>query len=212
MYLGECRELGIPILPPDINTSQLAFTVEQDGRPLRPRARSRTSARARSCRCSASRKELGRDRFAVHAVRAGRPAAREQAAARKPGQGRRVRLARADGHDPRRGARGCSRRSTGRSSTAAGTSATATRGRTQLFGGGDDGDEPGGRFRCPMRRRGPRRSSSRSRRSARPLHERPSARALQRGAEGVRRAARRRSHAARSPTSGSAASSAACAR
>jgi DNA polymerase-3 subunit alpha len=28
MYLGECRELGIPILPPDINTSQLAFTVE----------------------------------------------------------------------------------------------------------------------------------------------------------------------------------------
>jgi len=29
MYLGECRELGIPILPPDINTSQLAFTVER---------------------------------------------------------------------------------------------------------------------------------------------------------------------------------------
>jgi DNA polymerase III subunit alpha len=31
MYLGECRDLGIPILPPDINTSQLAFTVEKDG-------------------------------------------------------------------------------------------------------------------------------------------------------------------------------------
>src|SRR4029077_15306528 len=29
MYLGECRALGIPILPPDINTSQLAFTVEK---------------------------------------------------------------------------------------------------------------------------------------------------------------------------------------
>jgi DNA polymerase-3 subunit alpha len=29
MYLGECRELGIPILAPDINTSQLAFTVER---------------------------------------------------------------------------------------------------------------------------------------------------------------------------------------
>src|SRR4051812_15676683 len=28
MYLGECRDLGIPILPPDINTSQLAFAVE----------------------------------------------------------------------------------------------------------------------------------------------------------------------------------------
>jgi DNA polymerase-3 subunit alpha len=31
MYLGECRDLGIPILPPDINTSQLAFTVEKTG-------------------------------------------------------------------------------------------------------------------------------------------------------------------------------------
>jgi DNA polymerase-3 subunit alpha len=31
MYLGECRELGIPILPPDINKSQLAFTVEKEG-------------------------------------------------------------------------------------------------------------------------------------------------------------------------------------
>jgi DNA polymerase-3 subunit alpha len=28
MYLGECRDLGIPILAPDINASQLAFTVE----------------------------------------------------------------------------------------------------------------------------------------------------------------------------------------
>ncbi|HEX5478380.1 MAG TPA: DNA polymerase III subunit alpha [Dehalococcoidia bacterium] len=28
MYLGECRDLGIPILPPDINQSQLRFTVE----------------------------------------------------------------------------------------------------------------------------------------------------------------------------------------
>ncbi len=27
MYLGECRELGVGILPPDINDSQLAFTV-----------------------------------------------------------------------------------------------------------------------------------------------------------------------------------------
>jgi DNA polymerase-3 subunit alpha len=29
MYLGECRDLGITILPPDINRSQLAFTVEK---------------------------------------------------------------------------------------------------------------------------------------------------------------------------------------
>jgi len=31
MYLSECRELGIPILPPEVNASQLAFTVEAAG-------------------------------------------------------------------------------------------------------------------------------------------------------------------------------------
>jgi DNA polymerase-3 subunit alpha len=31
MYLGECRELGIPILPPDVNASELRFTVTRDG-------------------------------------------------------------------------------------------------------------------------------------------------------------------------------------
>jgi DNA polymerase-3 subunit alpha len=31
MYLGECRDLGIPILQPDINTSELRFTVEKTG-------------------------------------------------------------------------------------------------------------------------------------------------------------------------------------
>jgi DNA polymerase-3 subunit alpha len=31
MYLGECRELGIPILAPDINSCELAFTVAREG-------------------------------------------------------------------------------------------------------------------------------------------------------------------------------------
>src|SRR6476659_9916802 len=31
MYLGECRDLGVPILPPDINSSELAFTVGPEG-------------------------------------------------------------------------------------------------------------------------------------------------------------------------------------
>ena len=31
MYLGECRELGVPILPPDVNSSELRFTVTRDG-------------------------------------------------------------------------------------------------------------------------------------------------------------------------------------
>src|SRR5687767_8242252 len=31
MYLGECRDLGIPILQPDVNCSELPFTVAKDG-------------------------------------------------------------------------------------------------------------------------------------------------------------------------------------
>jgi len=31
LYLAECRELGVPVLPPDINASRLAFIVEPDG-------------------------------------------------------------------------------------------------------------------------------------------------------------------------------------
>ena len=31
MYLGECRELGVPVLPPDINASALYFTVTDAG-------------------------------------------------------------------------------------------------------------------------------------------------------------------------------------
>ena len=30
LYLGECRDRGIPVLPPDINESQLRFTVEPE--------------------------------------------------------------------------------------------------------------------------------------------------------------------------------------
>ena len=35
LYLGECRDRGIPVLPPDVNESQLAFTVTAGGCPLR---------------------------------------------------------------------------------------------------------------------------------------------------------------------------------
>jgi DNA polymerase III subunit alpha len=31
LYLGECRDRGVPVLPPDINDSQLRFTVEPKG-------------------------------------------------------------------------------------------------------------------------------------------------------------------------------------
>jgi DNA polymerase-3 subunit alpha len=31
LYLDECRELGVPVLPPDINRSELAFVVQPEG-------------------------------------------------------------------------------------------------------------------------------------------------------------------------------------
>jgi DNA polymerase III subunit alpha len=31
MYLGECREMGVKVLPPDVNSSELAFTVTPEG-------------------------------------------------------------------------------------------------------------------------------------------------------------------------------------
>ena len=31
LYLGECRDMGIPILPPDVNTSEMAFKVSPGG-------------------------------------------------------------------------------------------------------------------------------------------------------------------------------------
>jgi len=31
MYLGECRDRGIPVLPPDVNSSELRFTVTPEG-------------------------------------------------------------------------------------------------------------------------------------------------------------------------------------
>ena len=65
LYLAECRELGVPVLPPDINASQLAVhraarrravrTGRRQGRrrrrdPVDPRdARRRSAARSRRC-------------------------------------------------------------------------------------------------------------------------------------------------------------------
>ena len=46
LYLGECRERGIPVLPPDVNESELRFTVTPDGRALRAH---RGQERGRAC-------------------------------------------------------------------------------------------------------------------------------------------------------------------
>ena len=39
LYLAECRELGVPVLPPDINASQLAVRRRAGRRAVRPRRR-----------------------------------------------------------------------------------------------------------------------------------------------------------------------------
>ena len=124
MYLGECRDLGIPILAPDINSSQLAFTVERDGVRFGLGAVKNVGEGAILSMLVGSRRARA-DRFPVRAVRAHRSAARQQAAAREPRQGGRVRLARPAADDPLAARPRCSRRSIARSSTADGISATA---------------------------------------------------------------------------------------
>ena len=94
MYLGECRDRGIPVLPPDMNESQLRFTVEAgEGGALRPhgdqeRRRRRHRVAARGAR------QAGTDHVAARALRGSRPAPRQQARLREPGEGRGVRRAR----------------------------------------------------------------------------------------------------------------------
>ena len=96
MYLAECRERGVPVLPPDINASQLNFSVEQGRgrRALRPDGASRGWAKARSTRSSTARDAAGRaDPVAARAVRDPRPAPRQQARVRGAGEVGRVRFA-----------------------------------------------------------------------------------------------------------------------
>ena len=102
VYLQECRDRGIPVLPPDINKSQLAFTVTPGGRALRPdggeeRRRRRDRVDSRRAR------RAGEDYVAARALRRARSAARQQARAREPGEGGRVRLVRDREGKPRVG-------------------------------------------------------------------------------------------------------------
>ena len=54
MFVGECKRMGIPILPPDMNKSGLKFTPEAsrrtEWRSVTAWPRSKTSAKSR-CRC-----------------------------------------------------------------------------------------------------------------------------------------------------------------
>ena len=163
MYLGECRDLGVPILAARHQHEPAGVHGRDGRRPLRPvrgqeRRRGRDPVDAR--RAQGARPH----RLALHALRARRPAAGQQAAARKPGQGRRVRLAAPDGrHVAARRARlfaavdkaieHGSRQQRDRDKGQSSASSAAA----------DDG-AAGATSRCPTPRRGPRPSSSPSRR------------------------------------------------
>ena len=164
MYLGECRELGVPILPPDINSSELAFRSSTDGVRFGLGAVKNVGEGAVLSMLGV-RKELGPHRFALHALRARRSAAREQARAREPGQGRRARRARA-GSDPPSVRRARLFAAVDRALEHGGRhQRDREKGQKQLFGGvADEPETPIAACRCPTRRRGPRASSSPARR------------------------------------------------
>ena len=89
-YVNACHEMGIEVLPPDVNESAGRLRCRRDEDPLRPergqeRRRVRVPRDRRGARGRAVHVDLG-----VH--RARRPAGREQARARVAGQVRRARL------------------------------------------------------------------------------------------------------------------------
>ena len=215
MYLGECRDLGVPDpARPTSTPASWRSPVENGRRALRPRAPSRTSARARSSRCSRVRKELGR----IDSLYTLCEQVDQRLVNKRPleslVEGRRVRLARAAaGAVPSRRARLFAAVDKAIEHGSRHQRDRRTRATSQLLRRAATRARDRRAIPLPGRRAVDRDAAARVREgSARPLHERPSARALHRGAEDLRRAAHRASSPARSPTSGSAASSAACAR
>ncbi len=99
MYLGECRERGVPVLPPDINAQRAGVHGRAPTACGSASAPSRTSARARSLSMLAVAQAARPHRLALRALRGPRPAPRQQARAREPGQGRRARRAATPGAD-----------------------------------------------------------------------------------------------------------------
>ena len=194
LYLAECRELGVPMLPPDINASELQFVVQPDGVRFGLGAVKGAGEGAILSILETRRTLGGRDHVAVRARRTRRPSAGEQEGARSAGQGRRVRFARAGGAPsylawrPRllagldrildHGSRHQKDRD---------------QGQELLFGGDDRTRHSRGRRRraAGCARLDGDRSAGVREGSARPVHERPSAPALRRRAGRDRRAAAR---------------------
>ena len=193
LYLGECRDRGIPVCRRTSTRASCASRSTPEGVRfgLRP---SRTSARARSCRCSTSASEPGRI-DSLHALcEDARSAARQQARAREPGQGGRARLAgSAPGVRPplARGAPALRRRRRRHRARQPHRSATRSSGRPSCSAAATtaaaEPDHPAAGRAALDRDRAARLREG----SARPLSERPSARSLRR--RPARRSARARS-------------------
>ena len=102
MYLAEARERGITVLPPDINQSQLPFSVEKREDGSRPVRFGLTAIKglgegAINVDPRVARAARRADPVAARAVRDSRPAPRQQARVRSAGEGRGVRFARDSG-------------------------------------------------------------------------------------------------------------------
>ena len=66
MYLAECRERNIPVLPPDINQSQLAFTVTSGRRAIRPHGGQERRRRRNCLHPRRARRSGQRSRRCIH--------------------------------------------------------------------------------------------------------------------------------------------------
>ena len=132
-FVNRCEEMGIEVLPPDVNSSDHGFVVSRQVDPLRARrGQERRPRRGRGDpRGAGARRPV---RLDLGLLRAGRRPRRQQAGDRVPGQVRRARLDRGDAAGDARGPRpgaGGRRRSPRRTPRAvrprSSTSATAGR-------------------------------------------------------------------------------------
>ena len=173
LYLGECRDIGRPVLPPDVNVSELQFTVERRrGRALRPgrdqeRRRGRHPVDARRSRrrdgpiasldalCEDVDLRLVNKRVLESLVKAG---ALDSLAAVATPPGRRSRR--------RRGGRGSTRRRSAPSSRAAGGRRIASRASRSCSAATPASRRTSCRRCCQRRRRGRKRSLLRGEKEA----------------------------------------------
>ena len=161
-YVAACEEMGIEVLPPDVNVSALDFAVVEGKIRFGLNAVKNVGETAARAIVAAARRSGGPFVVALGLLRARRSAGGQQAGAREPRQVRGARLDRA-----RRG-RGCSRCSSRRSRGAAASRPTGSSGRGRSSTSAST-SEPEATGRGTTRRSRPRssrrRSCSRSRRS-----------------------------------------------